>query len=75
MRLFTLVSGAVLFLAAAQADPPAVPAVPAARAPAAAGPLRYRGTLAEFDGPFLTLTLAGKKTVTLGMNGRHAHRP
>ncbi|MEI9992686.1 MAG: DUF5666 domain-containing protein [Rhizomicrobium sp.] len=68
-RLFTLVSGALLFLASARADPPAVPAVPPA-APASAAPVaaqRYRGTLAEFDGPFLTLTLTGKKTVTLGM--------
>jgi len=64
-RFFTLVSGALLVLAAAQADPPAVPAVPSA--PAMARPQRFRGTLAEFDGPFLTLTLAGKKTVTLGM--------
>jgi len=65
-RLFTLVSGVLLFLASAQADPPAVPAVPPA-ATAATGAQRFHGTVAEFDGPFLTLTLAGKKTVTLGM--------
>ena len=65
----TLVSGAILLLASAKADPPAVPAVPAVARTATSGtaPQRYRGTLAEFDGPFLTLTLAGKKTVTLGM--------
>ena len=65
----TLVSGAILLLASAKADPPAVPAVPTVPRTATAGtaPQRYRGTLAEFDGPFLTLTLAGKKTVTLGM--------
>jgi len=65
----TLISGALLLLASAKADPPAVPAVPAVPRTATAGtaPQRYRGTLAEFDGPFLTLTLAGKKTVTLGM--------
>lgn len=66
----TLLSGAILLLASAKADPPAVPAVPAAPPAAAAvgaAPQRYRGALAEFDGPFLTLTLTGKKTVTLGM--------
>ncbi|MEJ0026453.1 MAG: DUF5666 domain-containing protein [Rhizomicrobium sp.] len=72
-RFFTLVSGALLFLGSAQADPPAVPAVPVVPAVPAAAPSvggaaqRYRGTLTAFDGPFLTLTLAGKKTVTLGM--------
>ncbi len=75
--LLTLVSGAFILLASAKADPPAVPAVPAApltvppavprTATTGTAPQRYRGTLAEFDGPFLTLTLAGKKTVTLGM--------
>lgn len=65
----TLVSGAVLLLAAAKADPPAVPAVPAAPPTAATGtaPQRFHGAVAEFDGPFLTLALGGKKTVTLGM--------
>jgi hypothetical protein len=70
-RLFTLVSGALLVLTTAKADPPAVPAVPAAPTAATVAPgsasQHYRGTLAEFDGPFLTLTLTGKKTVTLGM--------
>jgi len=78
--LITLVSGAFFLLASAKADPPAVPAVPAApltapliaprTATAGTAPQRYRGTLAEFDGPFLTLTLAGKKTVTLGMTAQ-----
>jgi len=73
----TLVSG-VLFAFPALADP-AVPAVPPAApsAPATAPPpgapvpgmpaQRFRGTLSEFDGPFLTLKLEGRKTVTLGV--------
>jgi hypothetical protein len=66
--LFTLVSGALLFLASAGAEPLAVPAVPAApQATTATGPQHFHGTVAEFDGPFLTLKLTGKKTVTLGM--------
>lgn len=66
--LFTLVSGAFLFLASAGAEPLAVPAVSAApQATTATWPQHFHGTVAEFDGPFLTLKLAGKKTVTLGM--------
>jgi hypothetical protein len=64
--LFTLVSGALLFLAAAGAEPLAVPAVPATPQ-AATGPQHFHGTVVEFDGPFLTLKLTAKKSVTLGM--------
>ncbi|MBV9542119.1 MAG: hypothetical protein JO167_12710 [Alphaproteobacteria bacterium] len=41
--------------------PPAVTAAPAAAAQ------RFRGTIQEFDGPFLTLKTSDKKLVTLGM--------
>jgi Domain of unknown function (DUF5666) len=75
-----LACGAAGSLSAASADP-AVPAVPPAMTappPAAAppsatpgiAPQKFRGTLSEFDGPFLTLTLPGRKTVTLGMTAQ-----
>ncbi len=59
-----LVSGALAF-GTVSADP-AVPAapIPIQNAPA---PQHFRGTLSEYDGPFLTLTLQGRKTVTLGV--------
>ncbi len=69
MRFLSLVSGAFLLHGSAQAGPAvpaAAPPLPAAAAPSP-GAQRFRGTLAEFDGPFLTLKLEGKKTVTLGM--------
>ncbi|HXC54647.1 MAG TPA: DUF5666 domain-containing protein [Rhizomicrobium sp.] len=75
--LFTLVAGALFWQAAATAEP-AVPALPGApQAPVVLAPppgatppaaaQRFRGTLQEFDGPFLTLKTADKKIVTLGM--------
>ena len=80
----TLVSGALLFLAAAHADPVAAPAVPAAPpAPAAAVPTpaataqRLTGAVTAFDGTFLTLK-AGKQLVTVGLTAStrfvHAQR-
>ncbi|MEI9994586.1 MAG: hypothetical protein WDM91_08330 [Rhizomicrobium sp.] len=77
-RFFTLLSGALLLIGAAgaQTGQPAVLAVPAV-APAVPAPSatlappgtqqRYRGTIAEFDGPFLTLKTTERKLVTLGM--------
>jgi hypothetical protein len=81
--LFVPFATGALFLLAAQAQTPAVPQPGAQPAlltpppgvtvitPAAPGAAtqRVRGTVQEFDGPFLTLTVTGKKTITLGMTG------
>jgi Domain of unknown function (DUF5666) len=80
LLFLSLATGALLSSAAAQT--PAVPAVPPQPAqapppgvniitPTAPGTAtqRVRGTVQDFDGPFLTLKLAGRKTITLGMTG------
>jgi hypothetical protein len=75
----TLVSGALLALAAAKADPVAAPAVPAAppspaapSAPGAPSPAaaaqRIQGTVTAFDGTFLTLKV-GKQAPVIGLTG------
>ena len=58
---------------ATPAQPP-VTTLPAAPAPGAAT-VRYRGTVQEFDGPFLTLKTTDKKTISIGITGatRIAH--
>ena len=48
------------------APPPGVNVITPS-APPAAATQRLRGTVQEFDGPFLTLRIPGRKTVTLGM--------
>jgi hypothetical protein len=82
VRLLSLAAGALLSSAAAAQTTPVVPAAPAQpvqpappgvniispTAPSTATQ-RVRGTVAEFDGPFLTLKVTGKKTITLGMTG------
>lgn len=70
--------GALLAFSAAVAQQlPAVPAVPGMRdsvvpvtPPAGTPPAaaqRYRGTIQELNGPFLTLKIADRKTVTVGV--------
>lgn len=65
--------GALLSISCGHAQIAAVPAVPAGPStvtltpPATAGALRYRGTIAELNGPFLTLKTADRKSVTLGI--------
>lgn len=51
----------------APATPP-VTTLPSAPAPGAAT-TRYRGTVVEFDGPFLTLKTTDRKTVSIGITG------
>jgi hypothetical protein len=80
LLLLPLATGA-FFLLTAQAPVPAVPPQPGVPPAPANGVTvitpsapsttvqRVRGTVAEFDRPFLTLSTGGKKTVTLGMTG------
>jgi len=60
--------------APAPATSPPVTALPNTPAPGAVT-TRYRGTIQEFDGPFLTLKVAGKKAISIGVTGatRLAH--
>jgi hypothetical protein len=79
LLLLTLATGALLTMAAQAQTVPAVPPQPAQSpspgvniiSPTVPGTAsqRVRGTVQEFDGPFLTIEVPGKKTVTLGMTG------
>jgi hypothetical protein len=80
LLLVTLATGALLSNGAQAQTAPAVPPQPGQPAVApgvniisptvpSAAIQRVRGTVQEFDGPFLTLAVTGKKTVTLGMTG------
>ena len=73
-RCLSLVSGALLFSAAALADPAAVPAVLAPAAPAAPVAQRLQGIVTAFDGTFLTLKV-GKQAPIIGLTAatRFAH--
>src|SRR5689334_15456418 len=53
---------------------PSVTTMPGTPAPGAAT-VRYRGTVQEFDGPFLTLKTTDKKTISIGVTSatRIAH--
>jgi hypothetical protein len=68
--------GALIALSVAQAAPPAVPAAPVLTPPQTAAPVtlippggatRYRGSIAEVNGPFLTLKTVEHKTATIGV--------
>lgn len=61
--------GALIMVQAGAVSAPAVPAVPQAQplvlTPPSAG--RYRGSITEINGPFLTLKTTDKKTMTVGV--------